>query len=214
MIARRFLLRGSAVLALLVVATSIMAIITIQLVVSSSRAAYGDLARDLQGAERVDRGLRRLTDASRAYVTRPDDLQRVRLARIQRELEPEVDVLIARARVLQVPTAAQIDTNTDRFVGWLALAVAEQTTLEAFEQMLATWRPIVQVDLNAFVSTAESHGRDSLAEATGLSRRATLGIIVLSALALLTSAALMAHVLRRSSNNVWRSPRSFEVPHA
>lgn len=207
---RGHLLRGNAILALLVMATSLMAIVTIRLVVSSSRMAYDDLARDRELGQRVERGLRRLADATRVYVTRPDDLQRVRIDRIRRELEPEVDTLIARAHALHVPTATQIDTNMGRFVGWLALAVAEGSTLDAFEQMLGTWRPIVQLDVDAFTSVSRARGNDLIGTATGLSRRATLGIIVLSLLALLTAGVLAAHAIRRSSTN---RRSTLEVPH-
>ncbi|GEM_PF-4842263 len=199
MVQRRQLLRGYSIVALLAIATSIMAVVTIRLVASSSRAAYDDIARDLALLERVERGLHRLTDASRAYVTRPDDLQRVRIDRIRREIEPALDALIARAHALHVATAQQIDANTDRFIGWLALAVAEATTLDGFERMLATWRPIIQLDLEAFIARSKARGDDLLLTATGMSRRATWGIIVLTALILVTVGALAAHALHRST---------------
>jgi hypothetical protein len=197
---RRHLLRGYAVLAIVIVVTGAMAIATLQLVASASSSAHDQVSTDLRLVARVERGLVRLIDASRSFAVNPDDLQRVRIARLQRELEPELAELVARATRLGVHELSRIEEHTDRFVGWLALTVVEGATLEAFETSLSTWRPIVREDLEAFATAAQAGGQSRSSDTQGLVRRATLGVVVLSLLALMIGAILVRNIPHRAIN--------------
>jgi hypothetical protein len=176
--------RGHALILLIIVGCSSMAIITQHLLVTAATSAFDDLAHDLELAGSVERGLLQLTDASRGLAVQPDDLQRVRIARIQRELEPAVDAWLARAHQLRISTTRTPESNMTRFMGWLAQGATERIPLSAFETGLAMWRPFLQLDLDGFTAAARARGNDRLATASRMSQRARLGIIVLSVLAL------------------------------
>jgi hypothetical protein len=187
--------RGHALILLIIVGCAGMAIMTQRLRVAATTSAFEELAQDVELAGRVERGLRRLTDAHREFAVDPDDLQRVRMDRIQRELEPALDALLVRARDVGMPTTATLDSHTSQFLGWLAQGAIERIQPSAFETGLGMWRPILQLDLDSFSAAAKARGNERLTTASGMSERARLGIIVLSVLAL-TIGVLMVMPVR------------------
>jgi hypothetical protein len=191
---RRQLLAGHAAVAFVVIVTAVMACAALGSVSARAESAQTDMLDDLRLVESVRNQVVELVDTTRRFLNDHDDDQRAWLGELQRLLEPYVDRLAARERTVEETASWRLENEAEAFFDWLARAVTDGTTSGSFDRALQIHGAALFTELQALEIAIEQHCEERLASARALGRRAQLGIIFTSTIAILAGGLLAWHL--------------------
>jgi signal transduction histidine kinase len=201
---RRQLITAQVALVAVIAVTAVMTVVALSSTITRCDDAYHQFTRDLKLRDHVRRSTQLLADATRQYLVDGSDVQRSRLARLQRELDPSVDRLVARAIELGVPNGASLDRDIDGFVAWLSAVAAERGSQIGFERALESRSTDLEKRLDLFADAAKEYGADTIANADGLAGRAKLGVLFTSAIGIAIGLVLGLMALRKIASQLRR----------
>ncbi len=194
---RRQLITAQVGLVVVIAATAVMTIVAFSSTTRRSGEAYHQVTRDLKLRDHVRRSAELLADATRRYLVDGADVQRSRLAQLQRELDPTVDRLAARAIELGAPNRDSLEREIDGHVAWLSAVAAENVAQNEFERALESRNTDLEKQLKLFGEAAEEQGANTIARADRLARRAQLGVLFTSGIGIAMGLVLGLMALRK-----------------
>lgn len=172
----------SVALIVVIAVTAMMTVTALSSTIMRGNDAYHQVTRDLKLQEHVRRGAQLLADATRRYLNDRTDVQRSRIAQLQRELGPSVDRLATRGVELGAPNCDSLKRDLDRHIAWLSAVAAEHVAMNEFERALASRSIDLETQLKIFAEAADQQGTKTKTKADGLARRAQVGVLITSAI--------------------------------
>jgi signal transduction histidine kinase len=196
---RKHLLGGQIAVAMVTIATAVMAVIALHTTASRTSEASSHAFEDIALLERTRAHVADLTDATRTYLIERREDQRASLGGLQKQFASTIDQLAARGLELGVSEAWQIERDADGYVAWISRAAADGASVDEFERVRAHQRSAVDAELNAFAVAARRNASDALATATALAERAQLGVLFTSVLGITIGLVLAASAVRKQA---------------
>jgi signal transduction histidine kinase len=201
---RRQLITAQVALVAVIAVTATMTVVALRSTTTRGNDAYRQLANDLKLRDHMHRSAQLLTDATRRYLIDGTDVQRSRVAQLQRELDPSVDRLASRAVALAAPNSDRFERDVDGYIAWLSAVAAEHVSLADFERTLEARRTALETHLKVFADTASEHGAAAIAKADRLARRAQLGVLFTSSIGVAMGLVLGMMALRKIGSQLQR----------
>ena len=196
---RRQLISAQVALAAVIVVTALMTVVALSMTTTRGGAAYHQVTRDQKLRDNVRRSADILADATRRYLIDGTDAQRSRIMELQRELDPNVDRLAARATDLGASNSDDLEHAIDDYIAWLSAVAAEHGSRDDFERALESRTMALEKQLKLFADAADDYGERTIARADRLARRARLGVVFTSGIAIVIAFVLGWTVLRRTT---------------
>ena len=201
---RQQLIAAQVALVAVIAVTAFMTVVALGSTATRGNDAYRQLASDLELRDHVRRSVQRISDATRRYLIDGTDVQRSRIAQLQRELDPSVDRLASRAIAPGAPDSDSLERDVDGYIAWLSGVVAEHVPQNDFERTLESRSRDLEEHLEGFADAAGQRGAETIAKAHRLAHRAQLGVLFTSSIGIAIGFVLGVMALRKIASQLRR----------